>query len=62
MREGYWMVVMIRKHGLEGKAPHVYHEMARLLASQGFLKEEWPNHAWDQVDCPDSSKDSPHRH
>jgi len=57
IKEGYWIVVTVRKYGLEEKASNVYHEMGSLLASRGFMKENWPNYAWNQVDHPRASED-----
>lgn len=42
VRNGVWIVAMLRTSGLEAKAGEIYEEMARLLDREGLLTEGIP--------------------
>jgi len=42
IRNGIWIVAMLRTSGLKAKTDEIYEEMARLLDRQGLLKEGIP--------------------
>lgn len=42
VKEGLWIVAMLRSAGLESRTNEVYAELVRLLDKEGFLKPGYP--------------------
>ena len=46
VKDGFWIVCMIKSNALGSGAKEVYQDMAKLFNRAGLLKSEWPGPDW----------------
>jgi len=46
VREGFWVICMLRNSALGRNARDVYEEMARLFRRSGLMEKDWPGVDW----------------
>lgn len=47
VRQGYWVICMLRNTALEKKSTEVYEDMAKVFSRSGLMDQKWPGADWD---------------
>jgi len=53
VKEGFWVIGMLRNAGLDRNARDVYEDVARVAARAGIMSPQWPGINWE-IDRGDS--------
>jgi ribonuclease P protein component len=52
MKEGFWMVAMLRQSALRESTAHVYNDMGRILFAEGLLRVSQMPMEWRMLQSP----------